>query len=78
MGSELTASVIATPATGAHVLVTSAVVITDVPMCNVATSPLVRMGKLESDSDVLALETEQNAVKNRSLGPLLQYIYAHV
>ena len=63
MGSELTLSVIATPATGAHFLLSAAVVITNVPMCNVATSPLVGPGKLESDSDVLAQETEQNAVK---------------
>lgn len=65
-GSELTLSVIATPATGAHFLLSAAVVITNVPMRNVAISPLVGTGKWECDSDVLALEVEQNAVKTEA------------
>lgn len=62
-GSELALSVIATPATAAHFLLSAAVVITNVPMPNVAISPLAGTGKWECDSDVLALEVEQNAVK---------------
>lgn len=63
VGSELTVPVPAAPATGAQFLLSAAVVVINVPLHSVATSPLVGTGKLKSDSDVLALEIHQNAIK---------------
>lgn len=72
-GSELMVRVVPTPATGALVYLFAAVLITYIPRCNAATSPLLERGSWRV-ADALAWEIEQTAVKNSRLGALLQSV----